>query len=228
MKPFNASTGRIRSVLFHPPVWWLPLEFLLLYVGVPVLVWGFRASLGRMVIPILLVTGAGLFALLWFSPDFDRRRLWNADRFRERVRRPIRRFFIGAGALALIVALMAPGLLFSFVRDSPGTWMIVVVLYPCASVYPQEIIFRTYPFHRYRRIFPTDVAMIAATAVGFALAHLIFAHWISMILSLAGGVLFARTYLQTGSTLQCSIEHALWGLFIFTIGLGAYFYGGAI
>ncbi len=228
MNRSKTGTAQSGSTIYHPPTWWLWIEFVLLYVGVPVLIWVIRRSMGGLVIPVLVVTGAGLFAMLWFAPDFDRRRLWNSDRFRERVRRPVQRFVIGAAVLASIVVLAAPDLLFSFIRESPKTWAIVVVVYPCLSVYPQEIIFRAYPFYRYRRIFPTDASMVLVTATGFAMAHLVFAHWISLSLSFVGGILFARTYLRTRSTLQSSVEHALWGLFIFTIGLGAYFYGGAI
>lgn len=217
-----------QSVFYRPPVWWLWIEYLLLYFGVPLFVWWIRFSMGGLVIPVLVVTGAGLFAMLWFAPDFDRHRLWNADRFRERIRGPLLHFIVGAAVLTAIIVIAAPDLLFSFVRESPLTWMLVMVLYPCGSVYPQEIIFRAYPVYRYRRIFSTDTSMIAATAIGFTMAHLLFAHWISLTLSFAGGVLFVRTYLRTESVLQASVEHALWGLYIFTIGLGAYFYGGAI
>ena len=37
----------------------------------------------------------------------------------------------------------------------------------------------------------------------------------------------ARRYQRTGSLLVVSIEHALYGITIFAIGLGRYFYHGA-
>jgi hypothetical protein len=43
-----------------------------------------------------------------------------------------------------------------------------------------------------------------------------------------GGVHFGRTYAKTGSTLQVTLEHGLWGWLAFTIGLGWYVYSGAI
>ncbi len=45
---------------------------------------------------------------------------------------------------------------------------------------------------------------------------------------LLGGVLFAKTYEETGSLIISGIEHALYGGFIFTIGLGKHFYYGAV
>jgi len=43
-----------------------------------------------------------------------------------------------------------------------------------------------------------------------------------------GGVLIAKTYQDTESLIISSIEHALYGTFIFTIGLGKYFYYGVV
>ena len=47
-----------------------------------------------------------------------------------------------------------------------------------------------------------------------------------MLLSGVGGVLFARTYLTSGSLAMAALEHALYGNFIFTIGLGEFFFHG--
>ena len=51
---------------------------------------------------------------------------------------------------------------------------------------------------------------------------------IKIIFLLEEDTLFARTYAGSRSFLQAVVEHSLWGNFIFTIGLGWYFYGGAI
>jgi len=40
-------------------------------------------------------------------------------------------------------------------------------------------------------------------------------------------VLFAWRYQQSGSLFTSSLEHALYGCLMFTIGLGEYFYKGA-
>jgi hypothetical protein len=49
-----------------------------------------------------------------------------------------------------------------------------------------------------------------------------------VILTLLGGLMFAKTYEETGSLVLSGIEHALYGGFLFTIGLGKYFYYGAV
>jgi membrane protease YdiL (CAAX protease family) len=103
-----------------------------------------------------------------------------------------------------------------------------MILYPLLSVYPQELIFRPFLFHRYRDLFPEQWMMVLVSGLTFGLAHIFFENWIAPILSVIGGLLFARTYQKSNSTLQAALEHGLWGDLIFTIGLGWYFYGGSI
>jgi hypothetical protein len=49
-----------------------------------------------------------------------------------------------------------------------------------------------------------------------------------MVLSMLGGWLFAYRYHRTGSVFAVSLEHGLWGDFLFTVGLGRYLYSGSI
>jgi membrane protease YdiL (CAAX protease family) len=69
--------------------------------------------------------------------------------------------------------------------------------------------------------------MVFASALAFALVHLVFRNPIAPPLSLVGGLLFAATYERTGSSLVATIQHALFGCWVFTVGLGWYFYHGA-
>ena len=70
--------------------------------------------------------------------------------------------------------------------------------------------------------------MILISGACFGLAHLFFLNFWALTLSLIGGILFAHTYYKTNSVIIASIEHGLWGNLIFTLGLGLYFYSGAI
>jgi hypothetical protein len=45
-------------------------------------------------------------------------------------------------------------------------------------------------------------------------------------LSTVGGLLFVSTYLRTRSLLAVVWEHALYGIALFTVGLGRYFVTG--
>jgi membrane protease YdiL (CAAX protease family) len=57
-------------------------------------------------------------------------------------------------------------------------------------------------------------------AVLFSLAHIFFKNTLVLILTFIGGFLFIHTYSKTKSTTLVSIEHALYGNWLFTIGMG--------
>ena len=54
----------------------------------------------------------------------------------------------------------------------------------------------------------------------FSLAHIFFKNTLVMILTFIGGILFALTFKKTKSTLLVSIEHAIYGSWLFTVGMG--------
>ena len=205
--------------------WKLLVEFAVVFVAMPL---AFRNK--RFFFPPLpalwLVAAYCLFRLLG-DPGFDRRRLWNVGPLRDEIA-PILATF---GATALVVAaavyFLRPQLLFNFVRRAPAFWALVVVLYPVLSVYPQGVVFRAYLFHRFGDLFRGPAWTVLASALAFAFVHIIFESALSVALTFAGGLLFAWRYWQTGSLFVSSFEHALYGCFMFTIGLGQYFYRGA-
>lgn len=54
----------------------------------------------------------------------------------------------------------------------------------------------------------------------FPIAHLFFNNLMVLLVTLIGGILFTLTYHKTKSVLFTSIEHALYGNWLFTIGMG--------
>ena len=98
---------------------------------------------------------------------------------------------------------------------------------PLLSVVPQEIIFRRYLFTRFETIF-TPAMMVLVSGLGFGFAHVVFGNWVAPLLCAIGGIMFAQTYARTRSLALVSLEHALYGNFVFTVGLGRYFYHGAV
>lgn len=58
----------------------------------------------------------------------------------------------------------------------------------------------------------------------FSFGHIIYYHPFSLLATLVGGYLFAYTYWKSRSLLAASMEHALYGCFLYTIGLGRFFY----
>jgi hypothetical protein len=118
----------------------------------------------------------------------------------------------------------APRELFSLVRKRPALWAMLMVAYSALSVYPQGIVFRAYFFDRYRALFPSAWLMVPMSALAFAYIHIVFRNWIAVVLTVFGGVLFALRYAETGSLFVSCFEHALYGCWLFTVGLGRWFF----
>lgn len=207
---------------------WLAAEFVLLFVAIPaafalMLYSGVRPYM----IPTLLVAFGACLLLLLRDPRFVRRNLWRARRVPRESSRIALIFLAAAVGLTGLVVAFLPERFLSLPRGNFGLWATIMVAYPIFSVYPQELIYRAFLFHRYRPLFRTQGALIGASAVAFGLMHIVFLHPVSVLMTLAGGALFAWTYARTRSTLAAAVEHALYGCFIFTVGLGSFFYGGA-
>lgn len=207
---------------------YLAIEFVTVFLGFPILLFFLRHSFRNWIIPTLLLTATVCVIVLLRDPAFDRRRLWNNQDLGRHLWRSVRIFVPGAALVTAAVALVAPDLLLQLPRQRPALWVVALLLYPLLSVYPQEVIFRTFLFHRYASLFTNPRGMILASGIVFGIAHLFFANWLAPVLTTLGGILFAATYQRSESTLQAFLEHSLWGDFLFTVGLGWYFYGGSI
>lgn len=201
-------------------------ELALVFGGAPLLL---AAGVERIHPILVAVAVAGLAAIVLLrDPAFDRRSLWRASAVRGQLRPLLIGFAATAAVLAAAVAVADADKLFWLPRHRSTLWAVVMVAYPLLSVYPQELIYRAFFFHRYRALFGDGRGMILASAVAFSFMHLLFRNWIAIVLTLAGGLLFARRYRASLSLLVTSLEHSLYGQWIFTIGLGEYFLAGTI
>lgn len=201
------------------------VEYALLFILLPALV--AAASQGIPVLLYLWVLTLLCLLGLWRDPTFERRQFWNAAGLGSKLRPVLLRF----AALGLGILVVAWLLVPDFWRNSlllrhPRFWAILMLAYPLLSVYPQGIVYRCFILHRYRDLFPGTWPVVMASAFAFSFTHLVFHNWVAPALALLGGLLFARTYQRTRSLLASSLEHALYGCWIFTIGLGHYFYSG--
>lgn len=105
--------------------------------------------------------------------------------------------------------------------NKPVLWAVILFIYSAFSVYPQELIYRTLFFQRYEMLFKNKYLFIFLNAIVFSLAHAFFRNPLVHILTFLGGILFALTYSKTRSTLLVSIEHAIYGSWLFTVGMGS-------
>jgi hypothetical protein len=110
--------------------------------------------------------------------------------------------------------------LYIVIRNKPMLWGVIVFIYSLFSVYPQEVIYRTFFFQRYEGLFKSERLFILINAALFSLAHLFFRNALVMLLTFLGGILFALTFKKTKSTFLVSIEHAIYGCWLFTVGMG--------
>ncbi len=129
--------------------------------------------------------------------------------------------FIGIAIITtLFVYFMDSDKLFCVPINNPKLWIGILFVYTFLSVWPQEFIYRTFFFSRYESIFKNKKLLIFINAILFCLAHLFFKNTLVIVLTFIGGLLFGLTYLKTKSTLLVSIEHALYGNWLFTVGMG--------
>jgi membrane protease YdiL (CAAX protease family) len=202
--------------------WSLIAEFVLLFVLLPL---GFRFKpFPFPVIPAMWLLTAYCLICLLRDPSFDRPLLWNAGALRGPWLQIIVLFIALALLIAAAIYVLRPDLLFAFAKRAPLFWLLIMVLYPVLSVYPQGIVFRSFFFHRYRNLFTGPWGMIAASALAFSFAHIIFRNVIAVVFTLVGGVIFAWRYRQSKSLFVSAFEHALYGCWMFTVGLGDFFY----
>lgn len=197
-------------------------EFTLIFIFLPLLGFNLRNYLANWLVPALIILMSVCCMLLLIDPHFKRFRLTSLGQFSAVKRRLFTFFFLGALFSGMFYGIIHQGNWFALPRDAFGDWVLLLLLYPILSVLPQELIFRTYFFHRYKQIMPNKTVRIFVSASVFGLAHIVYANWVAVSLAFLGGMLFSYTYAQSRSTFVCVIEHNLWGLWMFTLGIGHY------
>lgn len=204
----------------------LALEFVGLYLVMPSLIAWIGPRLPGLLVLWLVCIPCVMF--LRRDPGFDRRQLWG--------RMPLPTgwtgiaipFAINAAILGAGVWHWIPQQLFDLPRNNTILWALLLCLYPVFSVYPQGLVYRVFFEQRYAPLFRAPSTKVIAGGLAFAYMHIVFRNPWAMILSLPAGMLFYARYRETRSLMVSSLEHALYGCFIFSIGLGTYFYQGPV
>lgn len=138
-------------------------------------------------------------------------------------------FTIGAALLvALLVVQLVPHRWLELPLRRPDIWRMVMLGYPIFLVIPQEILFRPLFFERYDALFPNAYTAIAVNSGLFGLAHLFYWNAPAVVLTTLGSIFFAIAYREYKSFPLAWLLHTIGGLLIFTLGLGIFFYHGAI
>jgi len=204
------------------------MECAAFFFVLPVALYWFRHLLAFKLMPILLLLALGCLIYLWSDQSFDRTRLWNTRHFFPYMRQILIAFTGISIFLGLFTYLFFEHRFLVFPIDRPNAALTFALMYPLLGALPQEIIFKSFFFHRYRTLFPGPLSLIILNGLSFGLFHLWYANIIAPVFSVFAGMILSYRYLKTRSLALITIEHSLLGIFLYVIGLGWFFYSGSI
>lgn len=128
--------------------------------------------------------------------------------------------FIVLSSSIIFMYLWHPADLFIVVKNNPVLWFTILFVYAFLSVLPQEILYRSYFFARYNTLFKNTNYLLIINVIVFSLAHLFLKNGLVLLITFIGGIFFAITYKKSKSLLLTSLEHSIYGNWLFTIGMG--------
>ena len=196
---------------------YLVIEFFLLFILLPI-------SLA-IDYNIWVKTGSILVGFIYIIVILKR-----VERISFRTKKPIawKDFWKRTGVIFLMIMVVTTGyVLFSkasnlFYVPRTDPWLVVKILfiYTFFSVLPQGLIYRTFFFNRYERLFKNKSLFIFISAIIFSLGHLFFKNTLVLILTFIGGIIFGLTYIKFRNNTLVNIEHSLYGNWLFVVGMG--------
>ncbi|MBD3788939.1 MAG: CPBP family intramembrane metalloprotease [Campylobacterales bacterium] len=203
---------------------YLIIELLTIFILTPALIYFLSP---HHILPVLWILALYCTIILVNDPTFLGKKFWHFQTSHS-FKVLLIQFLVFTIILLGILYIFLPEHLFSLMKSNPLLWGLILVFYPLLSVYPQEIIYRGFYFHRYRNFITQPSAMIITNALLFGYMHIIFHNFIAVILTTIGGMFFAKLYQRSSSLIFVSVLHALYGNLVFTLGLGQYFFYGNI
>ena len=192
-------------------------EFFLIFIVVPV---GFALKFPVWIKIAIGVTGFLYIIFVLLKLENNKFKIANHLNWKKFWTQTLIKLLIIAILTTLYIFFVDKENLLIVIRTKPLLWIIILFIYSLFSVYPQELIYRTFFFQRYQSLFKNEILFILINAALFSLAHLFFRNTLVMILTFIGGILFALTFKKTKSTLFVSVEHAIYGCWLFTVGMG--------
>lgn len=102
--------------------------------------------------------------------------------------------------------------------------ILVLFFYPLISVIQQEFIYRIFFYERYNGFFSNKKEFYLTNSFLFMFVHIIYQNWFALFATFIGNFLFLSTFFRTKSFYFIFIEHSFYGLSIFFVGLGNFFY----
>lgn len=199
-------------------------EFLLVFGGFPLLLLTLK-NRGLMIATLWI---GALIVWIVLRKLYERRHAgeWNWPGFRAGLKHVLLRFAILAPAIAGLTWVFMPDNFLSLPQERPELWVRIMFIYPLLSVWPQEIIYRSFIYHRYAPLWGNARGYIAASTLAFGFMHIMFWNPVAVIMTAIGGLLFASDYARHKSLGLACLEHSMYGCLVFTVGLGQFFFSG--
>ena len=194
-------------------------ELLLIYAAVPLLTAALLEGIFNL-IPLLLIAAVLCFLLLR-SSSFDNKRFVSVVPVNWKLMGG--RFLLLSGLAYGFVRIFHQDLLYYLPQENLDRYVLAVALYPFWSVIPQEIIYRGWYFHRYSGLFPNTTSSVVLNSAFFSLSHIVFGNWVAVGGAFLVNFVFIHTYRKYNSLLIVVLEHFLYGVMIFSLGLGKFF-----
>ena len=206
---------------------WICTELVVLWVVLPILLWTETLPVVYR-IAVLVMAAAYALWIVWFEKV-----RWDELGFRG-LTGLLPSLALGAAwiAASLPVLAFAAIVLHGLVSlgaqpvTGPESLLALLLFYASVSVTSQEFLYSSFFFWRYRPLFSPGF-LVGLNALVFAVAHLVYHSWVSVLLALAGRVIMARIYRRYGSFWGVWTIHLLFGVAVFLVGLGRYFYRAA-
>ena len=201
---------------------WLVIEFVLLFFGVPTLIYLDRDFIrpSIIILPVLVF----IFILLRRTSDFNWRELFRWKVARKTIYWNVVLILISVAMMLGYVYFFHPENLFNLPRANIWIYLALCIFYPVFSAFGQEIIYRTFLSRRYSRFLTKGWQFVLASALTFSYMHIVYYDPVSLILTFIGGLYFAWNYQITRSVLFTSVLHGIYGILMFGVGLGQHFW----
>lgn len=174
-------------------------------------------------IPLLLLITAGCLIWLIVDKNFSFKTVFHFSEPKKNLGIIFLESLLLVPLLLGLTWLVAPESLYFVPMDNIQQWLFLMIIYPVFSALPQELLFRSFFFHRYRFLLKGTIPLMIASTLAFAFMHIVYFNWIAVLLTLVGGFFFSRTYIRTGSVIYASLQHGILGGLIFSLGLGRFF-----
>lgn len=207
-------------MICHPGKLQLIIELIVIYICGPLLY--FTGILKTSFIPLLLFISICSVIIMKRDKRFDFYKVFSLPKKYDE----LKNIFLIFIPLALLIVgymfIFKREDLFRFPVENTKVWFSVLIFYPLISVIPQGILFRSFFFYRYSSLIKNKNFKIILNAILFSFAHIFFKNHMAILLTFIGGWLFAWRYTRTGKFFHTCFEHALYGLWVFTSGMGEY------